>query len=265
MPNDLYEQFDFMQKKLKRHTLGLSTIEVTALLETITGIRIPQNQETDKKKDGGGNDNDDANAKATVIAKRLAHQRCLVTKEGPLEETLKAATKLAITTAQKQKSKLGQLKSQNQKKGGKHTANGDNAKEVPSPSIFLFTHNANAAAEWFRQVKTAVASPKMIVAKLFARHMNVEKQAEELAMHGANLFAVVGTPGRILRLIENGSMSANRANLVIFDCIKDTKDRTVFDEPAVARDLVSCMKVLFNTPAEETAKTIWTRPKLLLF
>ena len=66
------------------------------------------------------------------------------------------------------------------------------------------------------------------VAKLFAKHMKLEEQASFLASKRF-LFAV-GTPNRILKLLEMGALSLQQTRLVVLDSTwTDAKKRNIFD------------------------------------
>lgn len=64
------------------------------------------------------------------------------------------------------------------------------------------------------------------VAKLFAKHFKVEEQQQVLAGQHVNI--ATGTPNRLCKLVDLGSLKLNRVQLVILDAGKDAKQRWVF-------------------------------------
>lgn len=73
------------------------------------------------------------------------------------------------------------------------------------------------------------------IAKLFAKHLKVEEQVAYLESTVVRL--AVGTPNRIAKLVEVGALKLDDLTLVLVDCSKDVKQRSIFDVPEVRADL----------------------------
>ena len=75
------------------------------------------------------------------------------------------------------------------------------------------------------------------VAKLFAKHQKVSEQAEELAKENCSM--VVGTPNRLLRLLDDGALILDECRLFVLDATHaDAKTFTLLTLPGVAADLM---------------------------
>jgi protein CMS1 len=72
------------------------------------------------------------------------------------------------------------------------------------------------------------------VAKLFSRHIKPEEQAELLA--AAPVCIAVGTPARIDKLVAMGALSLGRCSLLVLDCQRDVKQRSLLDIAETKRD-----------------------------
>ncbi len=73
------------------------------------------------------------------------------------------------------------------------------------------------------------------VAKLFSKHIKVEEQAATLGT--SQVCIGVGTPARLDKLFSMGALSASRLSLVVVDCFRDLKNRTLLDIPETRRDM----------------------------
>lgn len=97
------------------------------------------------------------------------------------------------------------------------------------------------------------------VAKLFARHMKLEEQAEDLRKRGSLIG--IGTPERILKLAQEGHLKLEKTQLVILDGVPDAKGFTIVD----GNTFVPCLDFLraaFHGPTKaEGAKFIWLEDK----
>ena len=77
------------------------------------------------------------------------------------------------------------------------------------------------------------------MAKLFAKHLKVPEQVEDLSK---NTYPIaVGTPNRVLKLLELGALTNKDLQLVIVDNAEDTKQFTLLTQGEVARDFYSFM------------------------
>ena len=72
------------------------------------------------------------------------------------------------------------------------------------------------------------------VAKLFSRHIKPEEQAASLA--AGPVCVAVGTPARIDKLLSMSALSLSRLRLLVLDCGRDVKQRSMLDIPETRRD-----------------------------
>ncbi|KAJ3225040.1 cms1 ribosomal small subunit [Chytriomyces hyalinus] len=81
------------------------------------------------------------------------------------------------------------------------------------------------------------------IAKLFARHMKVEEQVKQLQAHA---FPVcVGTPNRILKLLEAGALKPENLGYILLDgTSRDKKLRSFFDIPELKADVIALLKLV---------------------
>ncbi|KAF9938495.1 hypothetical protein BGZ65_012692 [Modicella reniformis] len=73
------------------------------------------------------------------------------------------------------------------------------------------------------------------IGKLFAKHLKVPEQVHFL--NNTCTHICVGTPNRIEKLITDGALHLERLELVLLDCHKDAKKRTVLDIQELRVDL----------------------------
>jgi hypothetical protein len=73
------------------------------------------------------------------------------------------------------------------------------------------------------------------IAKLFSKHIKPAEQAAALA--AGPLCVGVGTPARLDKLLALGALSLSRLKLLVIDCSRDMKKRTLLDIPETRRDL----------------------------
>lgn len=73
------------------------------------------------------------------------------------------------------------------------------------------------------------------VTKLFAKHKKLEEQAE--AISKAPLKLAVGTPGRILRLVEEGALKVEHLKYLVLDMDRDVKTYCILDMKEHRSDL----------------------------
>lgn len=106
--------------------------------------------------------------------------------------------------------------------------------ETGSPALLVITANANRATDLVRELRFIDASTK--IAKLFTRHLKIEEQQEFLKANVVHMG--VGTPNRIMKLVEIGALKLDRVKNIVIDCVKDAKNRTIFDIPETIQDLM---------------------------
>jgi hypothetical protein len=102
-----------------------------------------------------------------------------------------------------------------------------------APVVLVLSPSALRVCALFKHVAAQLNSA-VPVAKLFSRHMKVEEQAAALAAGPVNL--AIGTPARIAKLFSLGSLSVDRLSLVVFDCERDVKGRSLLTIPETRKD-----------------------------
>ena len=136
-----------------------------------------------------------------------------------------------------------------------------NWKHPHSPMILIVTISARRSVELMKQLSLM----KLPIAKLFAKHMNLEDQVELLSGVGNILGSggkkkgggkcyslAVGTPGRLLKLLrhgfdegeprsEQGALRLNHTELVVIDCHEDSKGWNVCTLRDTSTELIDFM------------------------
>lgn len=134
-----------------------------------------------------------------------------------------------------------------------------NWKHNHSPMILIISLSARRCVELQKQLSFL----KLPVAKLFAKHMNVDDQVKLLKGEKASdkgggkgkkasrCFGIgVGTPGRLLALLRHGhdgaantgALRLNHTELVVIDCHEDSKGFTVCTLKDTAKELMEFVK-----------------------
>ena len=131
-----------------------------------------------------------------------------------------------------------------------------NWKHPASPMALIVTLSARRSVELMK----GLASLKLPVAKLFAKHFRVEEQVEMLQGQrkgggGKKKFysIAVGTPGRLLSLLRHGrdeqgsdnglgALRLNHTEVIIFDTHEDSKGFNVCTLKDTSSDLMHFMK-----------------------
>ena len=134
-----------------------------------------------------------------------------------------------------------------------------NWKHNHSPMVLIISLSARRCVELQKQL----AFLKLPVAKLFAKHMNVDDQVkllkgEKTADKGggkgkkaSRCFSIgVGTPGRLLALLRHGNdglpntgaLRLSHTELVVIDCHEDSKGFNVCTLKDTAKELMEFMK-----------------------
>ncbi|RLN71917.1 hypothetical protein BBJ28_00015913 [Nothophytophthora sp. Chile5] len=93
------------------------------------------------------------------------------------------------------------------------------------------------------EVLKHVASFKCRVGKLFAKHMKVSEQGEQLS----RIFfpIAVGTPARVKKLLETDALSLKHTTHVIFDMEKDKKQLTIMELKDTATEVMDLLQFYF--------------------
>ncbi|KAG0303599.1 cms1 ribosomal small subunit [Dissophora globulifera] len=177
-----------------------------------------------------------------------------------LESFLKFAvanwkSKLLIKDANASDSRLQDKKG---KKFGKNSNNNSNAsnntqskdpKKKPletstdlpkgAPVVLIVSSSGVRAVEVIRALPLFAEAAK--VGKLFAKHLKIQEQAYFLDNTCTHI--CVGTPHRLEKLILDGSLKLDRLELVLLDCNKDAKKRTILDIQEIRVELFKMLEV----------------------
>ncbi|KAK1869729.1 hypothetical protein I4F81_012196 [Pyropia yezoensis] len=118
----------------------------------------------------------------------------------------------------------------------------DRVAVVPAPvaltDVAAVVDSAVKSTEFGRQLRPLTAAgvdPPPAVAKLFSKHIKLEENVATLEAAAASTLAhvplAVGTPARVLALLEAGALALLRSTLVVVDVSRDVKERMVVDSP----------------------------------
>ncbi|KAJ2721536.1 hypothetical protein GGI07_003889 [Coemansia sp. Benny D115] len=102
-----------------------------------------------------------------------------------------------------------------------------------APQVLVLCSSALRAVDLVRRLRPV--SPRRNVLKLFSKHMKIDQQRKVLKENAVDV--AVGTPNRILKLLEDGDLKVNRLRLVLFDCWQDEKMRVLVDMDDTRKDL----------------------------
>ena len=83
----------------------------------------------------------------------------------------------------------------------------------------------------------AVKASTAKIAKLFAKHFKIEEQIDFLGREAIHIG--VGTPNRLLALVEQGHLKLDNLELVVIDTERNPKRFNIFDLQEVRTDLFS--------------------------
>jgi len=108
-----------------------------------------------------------------------------------------------------------------------------------SPCFLIITGSALRAVELLKHF----GSFQCKVAKLFAKHMKIQDQADQLER--IFLPIAVGTPGRVKALLEMKALSLEHTKHVIFDMEKDKKSLTMLQLNDTAKDMMDLLQYHF--------------------
>ncbi|XP_022783266.1 protein CMSS1-like isoform X2 [Stylophora pistillata] len=108
-----------------------------------------------------------------------------------------------------------------------------------SPLLLFVSSAATRVVELNRAATDFKGKCKTV--KLFAKHMKISEQEQFLESQVVHLG--IGTPSRILKLIQNDSLKTKRLKYVILDWTwRDQKLRRMVDIPEVRGELISLLK-----------------------
>ena len=104
--------------------------------------------------------------------------------------------------------------------------------EMGCPLVIVLCASATRASQVLNRMKGLLHCAH---AKLFAKHMKVQEQVEQL---GSEHYPIaVGTPNRVIKLFELGALSDKQLQLVLIDNSEDTKTFTAMTLMGVREDL----------------------------
>ncbi|KAJ1982207.1 cms1 ribosomal small subunit [Dimargaris xerosporica] len=101
-----------------------------------------------------------------------------------------------------------------------------------APRLLVITCHANQAVDLVKASRDLGGEKATI--KLFARHIKIGEQQYLLKKFQKDIG--VGTPNRILALLQANSLNLDRLDLVVIDCFRDLKDRMLVDMPETCQD-----------------------------
>ena len=102
-----------------------------------------------------------------------------------------------------------------------------------SPRVLVVSGSANRALELIRELR----SLECFIGKLFSRHIKLKIIAEILNQNEGKAVPIgVGTPGRILKLLEFEHMNLDGTELLIVDMSRDLKGYNVVEQMDSRKD-----------------------------
>jgi hypothetical protein len=137
-------------------------------------------------------------------------------------------------------------------------------REMGQPFVLLLSSSAVRANELAKDLRVKLRNLK--TAKLFAKHLKVDAQVEVLQSEFNAL--AVGTPNRLIKLLELNAMSLARCRLVVLDSsFKDSKSFDLLTLPGVAKDTALLLRdhVLPAMLARKERKDVKEQLRLALF
>ncbi|KAG0052679.1 cms1 ribosomal small subunit [Gryganskiella cystojenkinii] len=149
--------------------------------------------------------------------------------------------KILVKDADPVPSKFDPNSHQKGKKGGKFNNNKHEAPAKPDPKkkplevvkglpkgapvVLILSSSGVRSVEVIRALPLFSEAAK--VGKLFAKHLKVPEQVYFLEKTVSHI--CVGTPGRVDKLIAEGALNLERLELILLDCHRDAKKRTLLD------------------------------------
>lgn len=121
-----------------------------------------------------------------------------------------------------------------------------NKEDYGSPLLLIVCSGAIRATEIIKSISSKLI--KIKIAKLFSKHFKIEEQIEMLSKDYYPI--AIGTPNRILKLIELGALSLARLKITLVDYTPDSKEFTLLTLPDTQKDFY---QLLYGPIAEEKA------------
>jgi protein CMS1 len=109
-------------------------------------------------------------------------------------------------------------------------------KSNSSPTVVVVAGSSNRACALIKELSKL----KLPCAKLFSRHMKPDQQRDALKKTAYPLG--VGTPNRILKLLDLGYMNLNKTTLIVFDVSTDVKGYSLFTQKETKFDAAVLMQ-----------------------
>mmetsp|Transcript_12517 Transcript_12517/g.18760 ORF Transcript_12517/g.18760 Transcript_12517/m.18760 type:complete len:279 (+) Transcript_12517:6-842(+) len=106
-----------------------------------------------------------------------------------------------------------------------------------SPTVLIICASAIRATQIIRSVSSKIIKCK--IAKLFAKHIKISEQVDLLASSFYPL--ATGTPNRLLKLIEIGSLDLQKTLIVLIDYTPDIKGSTILTMKDVKDDFYTLL------------------------
>lgn len=106
-----------------------------------------------------------------------------------------------------------------------------------SPYFIIICSSAIRAVEVYKQLSSSL---KCRIGKLFAKHIKVAEQAEQLEKI---FFPVsVGTAGRVKKLLEMNALSLEHTTHVMIDMQKDKKQMTILELKDTSKEVMELLE-----------------------
>ncbi|KAG0228229.1 hypothetical protein BGW41_003501 [Actinomortierella wolfii] len=125
-----------------------------------------------------------------------------------------------------------------------------------SPVVLILSPSGIRCMEVIRSLPAFQEAAK--IGKLFAKHLKIPEQVHFLENTVTHI--CTGTPNRIDKLIQDDALKLDRLELIVLDCFKDAKQRTILDIQEIRVDLFN---LLNSQPIMERLKAGQT--KVILF
>lgn len=117
-----------------------------------------------------------------------------------------------------------------------------------SPALLYISSSAIGACNFIKRCPRINGGRK--IAKLFSKHIKIQEQ-QDLLTH-TKVCVAAGTPNRIIKLIEIGTLKLDNLQLVVVDVGLDGKKRTLLDVSEVREDFWK----LYNLYLKELGRNI---------
>lgn len=106
-----------------------------------------------------------------------------------------------------------------------------------SPTVLIICASALRATQIIKSISAKIIRCK--IAKLFAKHIKISEQVEMLA---ADSFPIaIGTPNRLIKLLELGSLDLKSTKIVLIDKTPDIKNMTILTLNGVREDFCTLL------------------------